>query len=97
MLKIKKNVQFWTGIFLSLVYISLVFREISDKEIQGFWAGIWQGGVFLPRYIISLFLDDMVYIAKYRTTGYMVSFYATIVFTLLWVAFAIIKNKREKN
>lgn len=96
MLKIKKNVQFGIGIFLLLFYISLVFRDISNNEIQGFWAGIWQGGVFLPRYIISLFLDDMVYIAKYRTTGYMVSFYATIVVTLLWIVFAIIKNKREK-
>lgn len=96
MLKIKKNVQLGIGIFLLLFYISLVFRDISNNEIQGFWAGIWQGGVFLPRYIISLFLDDMVYIAKYRTTGYMVSFYATIVVTLLWIIFAIIKNKREE-
>lgn len=45
-LKMKANV---CGGVILLCYVYLLTHEISDAEVYGFWAGLWQGGVFLPK------------------------------------------------
>ena len=48
-LKVKANIKkhfVCVGVIL-LCYVYLLTHEISDAEIYGFWAGLWQGGIFL--------------------------------------------------
>ena len=65
-LKVKANIKkhFVCGGVILLCYVYLLTHEISDAEVYGFWAGLWQGGIFLPKFIISLFLDNVKFIAK---------------------------------
>ena len=63
---IKKH--FVCGGVILLCYVYLLTHEISDAEVYGFWAGLWQGGIFLPKFIISLFLDNVKFIAKNGTS-----------------------------
>ena len=67
-LKMKANIKkhFVCGGVILLCYVYLLTHEISDAEVYGFWAGLWQGGIFLPKFIISLFLDNVKFIAKNR-------------------------------
>lgn len=50
-LKVKANIKkhFVCGGVILLCYVYLLTHEISDAEIYGFWAGLWQGGIFLPK------------------------------------------------
>ena len=83
-LKVKANIKkhFVCGGVILLCYVYLLTHEISDAEVYGFWAGLWQGGIFLPKFIISLFLDNVKFIAKNRTLGYDIAFFFVIVFSL---------------
>lgn len=83
-LKVKANIKkhFVCGGVILLCYVYFLTHEISDAEVYGFWAGLWQGGIFLPKFIISLFLDNVKFIAKNRTLGYDIAFFFVIVFSL---------------
>ena len=59
-------------------------------------AGLWQGGIFLPKFIISLFLDNVKFIAKNRTLGYDIAFFFVNIVSLFYFIAVIIKSKREK-
>ncbi len=61
-LKMKANIKkhFVCGGVILLCYVYLLTHEISDAEVYGFWAGLWQGGIFLPKFIISLFLESSI-------------------------------------
>ena len=76
-LKVKANIKkhFVCGGVILLCYVYLLTHEISDAAVYGFWAGLWQGGIFLPKFIISLFLDNVKFIAKNRTLGYDIAFF----------------------
>lgn len=93
--KIKKH--FVCGGVILLCYVYLLTHEISDAEIYGFWAGLWQGGIFLPKFIISLFLDNVKFIAKNRTLGYDIAFFFVNIVSLFYFVAVIIKSKREKH
>lgn len=93
--KIKKH--FVCGGVILLCYVYLLTHEISDAEIYGFWAGLWQGGIFLPKFIISLFLDNVKFIAKNRTLGYDIAFFFVNIVSLFYFIAVIIKSKREKH
>ena len=56
-LKVKANIKkhFVCGGVILLCCVYLFTHEISDAAVYGFWAGLWQGGIFLPKFIISLF------------------------------------------
>lgn len=97
-LKVKANIKkhFVCGGVILLCYVYLFTHEISDAEIYGFWAGLWQGGIFLPKFIISLFLDNVKFIAKNRTLGYDIAFFLINIVSLFYFVAVIIKSKREK-
>ena len=60
-LKVKANIKkhFVCGGVILLCYVYLLTHEISDAEVYGFWAGLWQGGIFLPKFIIYLFYHNL--------------------------------------
>ena len=98
-LKVKANIKkhFVCGGVILLCYVYLLTHEISDAEVYGFWAGLWQGGIFLPKFIISLFLDNVKFIAKNRTLGYDIAFFFVNIVSLFYFVAVIIKSKREKH
>lgn len=98
-LKVKANIKkhFVCGGVILLCYVYLFTHEISDAEIYGFWAGLWQGGIFLPKFIISLFLDNVKFIAKNRTLGYDIAFFFVNIVSLFYFVAVIIKSRREKH
>ena len=85
-LKVKADIKkhFVCGGVILLCYVYLLTHEISDAEVYGFWAGLWQGGIFLPKFIISLFLDNVKFIAKNRTLGYDIAFFFVNIVSLFY-------------
>lgn len=71
--------------------ITYFLFPISPDKVYGWWGGIWQGLLIVPNLVISIFKSGWHIIAPQHTTAYMVWYWISIIWVIIFGITTIIK------